>query len=414
MCITILLAALTVGRTAPSFDLLAACPGENCSRQMRIVWHSSSPECELAYAPADGSTRPTKAKVTKTRSPVAYTGEPTYWKYSATLEGLKPGSRYAYRVSADGAHTSAQEFRTAGEDGEFCFLWMGDVHSTPNKPKKMESVKLLFDNASEASSALGGIDFVLFTGDAVKHGQTYACWREWNASPPFAQRMMAAVCGNKEYYRDEGKTRWHNRWFLAARNNPPNGATGLESTYWFIYNGVLFIGIDTLAVEGREMGDSAVRAAREGQPEWFEKVAKAQRGRYRYLVAFQHYPYFSRKGPTGYGGYDRWRTVFDRCGVDFALSGDSHSYVRSKQIRGGKEDPNGTVYAVCPEIDGYLGEADVRSGEGLVAAYDAKDSSYGACWFSVGKESMTLHWLCNGTADIDTVTVKAKRRVQAR
>ena len=414
MNIVIALAAVAVGHAAPSFDLLATCPGEDCSRQMRVVWHSSSPSCELAYAPTDGSSRPAKVKTVKTRSPVVYTGQTNYWKYAATIDGLKPGSRYAYRVSADGAHSPAQQFKTAGGNGEFCFLWMGDIHSTPSKPKKMESVASLFGIAAEASASLGGIDFVLCTGDAVKHGQTYRCWREWNGSEPFAKCMMAAVCGNKEYYRDEGKARWHNRWFLAARNNPPNGADGLESTYWFIYNGVMFIGIDTLATEGREMDAAAVRAGRNGQFEWFERVAKAQRGRYRYLVAFQHYPYFTRKGPAGYGGYERWQPVFDRCGVDFALSGDSHSYVRSKRLRGGREDANGTVYVVCPEIDGHLGDADLREGEGSVAAYDAKSSSYGACWFSVGKDEMTMHWFCKDASDIDSVTVRAKRAAPSK
>ena len=390
----------------PDFDLLAACPGENCSRQMRIVWHSSSPDCSLVYAPKTAS-RSTRAKYEKTKTPVAYTGHAEYWKYTATLDGLKPGTKYIYRVVSDGAKSRTQTFKTAGTKGEFRFLWMGDVHSTPAKPKKMEAVALLAANAAKA--APGDIDFVLFSGDLVKHGQTYSCWQEWNGAAPFAEYMMAFVPGNKEYYRDSGKTRWHNRWFTAARNNPPNGASGLDSTFWFIYDSVMFIGIDTLAGEAKEMDEGQRKSAQKGQFEWFEKVATAQRGRYQYLVAFQHYPYFKKDGPASYGDYEKWRDVFDRCGVDFALSGDSHSYVRSRQLRNGRENQGGTVYVVCPEIDGHLGDADLQNGEGLVAKYDSNGSSYGACWFSVGKSEMTMHYFCKEPSDIDSVTVKAKR-----
>ena len=127
------------------------------------------------------------------------------------------------------------------------------------------------------SASRGGISFVLCTGDAVKHGQTYGCWREWDRSRVMRDYMVAMIPGNKEYYRSEGRTRWHDRWFASARNNPENGAPGLAGTYWFLYGGVLFVGIDTL-------------------------------------------------------------------GVDFALSGDAHAYVRTHPLRDGKMDAAGTVY----------------------------------------------------------------------
>lgn len=405
----LLVAAMAAAATAAEapFDLLAACPGEDCSREMRIVWHSQSPDCVLGYAPQGGGERAIKAKCEKAKTPVAYTGQAEYWKYTATLGGLKPDTKYAYRVVSGGVKSPTQTFKTAGEGGEYNFLWIGDVHATPAKPKKMESVAMLVGNAEKA--AKGGLDFVLSTGDLVKHGQTYSCWREWNGAAPFAKYMLAYVPGNKEYYQDKGKTRWHNRWFAASRNNPPNGAPGLESTFYFIYDGVMFVGIDTLAGEAKEMDDDQHRAARKGQFEWFEKVATAERGRYQYLVAFQHYPFFKKDGPSDYGNYEKWQPVFDRCGVDFALSGDSHSYVRSKQLLGGREDARGTVYVVCPEIDGYLGDAELKDGEGLVAKYDAKGSTYGACWFSVGKGQMTMHYFCKEAGDLDSVTVKAKR-----
>ena len=403
-------AALAPSARCAKFDLIYANPGEDSSREIRVTWHSDSPSCILAYKPEQAGGRAKRAEVKKVCAPVAYTGCDEYWRYTASIKGLVPGTKYVYKV-ADGKDVSpAQHFKTAGQSGKYNFLWMGDVHSTPAKPGKMKSVEELVSLAERASASSGGIDFVLFSGDAVKHGQTYACWQQWNGCSACAKYMMAAVCGNKEYYRDSGKTRWHDKWFAAAQNNPRNGVPGLEGTYWSLYDGVLFVGVDTLAHEGREMDESVRRDATRLQMDWFDKVATSQRGRYQYIVVFQHYPYFKKSGPCDYGGYEKWSPLFDRHRVDFALSGDSHSYVRSQPVRDGKVSRDGTVYVVCPEIDGHMSEPDIAKGEDLVAAYDTHGSSYGACRFEVTPSSMKMHYFCKGTDDRDFVEVPAKRR----
>ena len=395
---------------ADGVTLLGACPGEDSSTCVRIVWHSESPSCRLSFG-QDGSGAMRPAECEKMTAPIEYTGNTNYYRYRAELKGLKPGTKYAYSVSAGGEATPAQSFRTAPENGVFNFLWMGDVHSTPSKPDKIKVVDQLVARAEEATVESGGISFVLFSGDAVKHGQTYSCWTEWDRSSAKRGYMMAMIPGNKEYYRDKGNTRWHDRWFSNARNNPPNGAPGLAGSYWFIYGGVLFVGIDTLAGEGIEMDGKVRESAADRQREWFEQVASSQKGRYRYLVVFQHYPYFKTNRPCSYGKYDFWSDAFLRHGVDFALSGDSHLYVRSRRLKDGKESTGGTVYVVCPSIDARMEEPSLAPGEGLVEMYDTHRCSYGACWFSVTPEKMTLHYICPGDAkDRDTVTVGCRAR----
>ena len=403
-------AALAARGAFGEISLLATCPAEDSSTALRIVWHSDSPSCKLLFGTEGrGGMRP--AKCEKTATPVEYTGKTNYYLYRAELKGLKPGTKYAYSVRDGGESSPTQSFWTAPAKCEFNFLWMGDVHSTPNAPDKIKVVDKLVARAEEATANSGGIGFVLFSGDAVKHGQTYSCWREWDKSSVARNYMMAMIPGNKEYYRDSGKTRWHDRWFSNARNNPPNGAPGLAGSYWFIYGGVLFVGIDTLAGEGVEMDAKVRESAAERQREWFERVASSQKGRYRYLVVFQHYPYFKKNGPCSYGKYNFWREAFDRHGVDFALSGDEHAYVRSRRLKGGVESADGTVYVVCPEIDAHMEEPSLAQGEGLVAMCDKHSSSYGACWFSVTPKEMTLHYICPGdTKDRDTVTVPCRKR----
>ena len=401
------IASATTAAAAPDVSLLCASPGEDSSRSMRVSWHSTSPSCKLVYD-IDGEAIVNTAACEKAESPVEYTGMSGYYLYRAELAGLRPGTRYRYRVVCGEESTPSRSFMTAPSDGAFCFLWMGDVHTTPNSPGKVASVDRLASFAEEAACGLGGISFVLFSGDAVKHGQTYSCWKEWDRCHTAAEYMFAAVPGNKEYYRDEGKRRWHDRWFACARNNPPNGAPGIGGSFWFLYGGVLFVGVDTLVEEAEEMSDEVRRTAAARQLTWFEDVAKAQKGRYRYLVVFQHYPYFVKKGPCGYGRYYFWRDAFDRHGVDFALSGDSHSYVRSRRLRGGTECADGTVYVVCPSIDANMAEPSLEVGCGEVAMYDSRSCSYGACWFSVNNDEMTMRYISPDGKVCDSVTAKAR------
>jgi hypothetical protein len=403
-------AAVAACAAAGEVALLGACPGEDSSKEMRIVWHSESPSCAISYRTGNGPFLPAKCKMTRT--PVEYTGMKDYCLFRAELGNLRPGTKYEYKVESGGASSAVHSFRTAGSGGAFNFLWMGDVHSTASRPAKMKMVERLLAGAESAAAKRGGIGFILFSGDGVKHGQTYSCWRQWDECRAATDYMVAAIPGNKDYYRDEGKKRWHDRWFTSARNNPPNGAPGLGATYWFLYGGVLFVGVDTLAEEGLEMDGEVRRTAVARQVEWFDRVASSQKGKFRYIVVFQHYPYFGKSGPSGYGRYEQWREVFDRHGVDFALSGDSHSYVRTKPLRGGTERADGTVYVVCPEIDSYVEEPSLVQGDGLVAKYDNNGSSYGACWFSVDRKEMTMHYLSPGGKECDSVTVKARPRTR--
>ncbi len=406
LCVTVFLRAC-----AAPVELLCADPGQDCSSQIRFSCHTHDPNCFILCTDASDArfshARRIRCKAIDT--PERYNGAKGYVKCTAEFDRLRPGTKYIYKaVTGSGDQSAVQSFRTAPVDGRFSFLWMGDVHSTPSTPQKMKSVEKLVASA-EIAAAHSGISFVLFSGDAVKRGTMYSHWREWNGSPATADHMFAAIPGNKEYYAEKGKTRHHNRWFCAAHNNPPNGAPGLESSYWFIYGGVLFIAVDSLAPEGKELDQTVRREATRRQQAWFERTVMEQKGCYQYLVVFQHYPYFKKDSPCDWGGYEKWSALFDRHGVDLALSGDSHSYVRSHPVADGKVRDGGTVYMVCPEIDKHLSAPKIRKGEGLVAAYDERGSSYGACVIDVDRRAMTIRYILDGSEAFDSVTIKARR-----
>ena len=436
---TVVLAAILAGcfvAEAATFDMLSCCPGEDNAREARFVWHSDSDSCLFFLAKASdtaGAHRILPHR--KTEKPVTFRNDDvTYYKYEVDISGLAPGTEYVYWVESGGESSIRQKFRSAGTSGSWNFLWMGDVHAHPEDAAKMTSVSTLIANAKDAA---GILDFILFSGDWTKYGGRYDNWQQYNGNPAMTDYMLAMIPGNKEYYYNGKQTgvngtsnRIHNKWFLACRNNPPNGADGIDSSYWFIRDGVMFVGIDTIAEEGVDMDTAVYNNAFMLQTNWFDNVVTSQRGKFRYLVVFQHYPYFTYSGDAGfkygYGHYKKWKNLFDKHKVDFALAGDHHNYCRSKALHGGSESVDGTVYVTCPEIGKSLYSPSVKAASNLdsygvtsgdnptvktlMATAHNGDESVGAIWFSVSPEKMSMHYIGISATAYDTCEVPPKDR----
>ena len=428
---------------AVTFNMLSCCPGEQTATEARFVWHSDSDACTLWYAKASTPSAVVQVPCESVHKPVAFrSSDVNYYKYTAELSALEPGTEYIYYVKSGSSQSGVQRFKTAGTSGSYNFLWLSDVHSHPDdSAKTTNSVNTIIANAKMAAGAL---DFILFSGDMVKYGGRYDNWQQWNGNASFTDYMHALCPGNKEYYYNGTQTgpngssnRIHNRWFLSCRNNPTNGADGIESTYWFIRDGVMFVAMDTLADEGVEMDSYVYNNSFALQTNWFDRVVSAQRNAksFRYLVVFQHYPHFTytdnESGTSvgfkyGSGRYKKWKSLFDKHKVDFALTGDHHNYSRSKQLRGDSENSEGTVYITAPEIGTSLYNPSVKTASSLnsygvtsgdnpairamMATAHNGNEAVGGVWFSVTPQKMTMHYIGRSSSPYDTAEVTPKDR----
>ena len=415
-----------------TFDMLSCCPGENTATQARFAWHSDSDSCLLFCAKAsDPSGLHTILPRNRVTKPVDFR-EPnvTYYKYEAEISDLEPGTEYVYWIEAGGETSARQKFKSAGTDGSFNFLWMSDVHADPRASDKMKTVERLRQDAEARTAASGGIDMVLFSGDAVKYGSRYDNWRQWNDASAMTNYTFAAVPGNKEYYYTGSSTFYDYNWYLAVKNNPPNGpdATEQEGCYWFLRDGVMFVGIDSLIHKGSRMAMYGEKTeVLSAQTNWFDNVVTSQRGKFRWLVVFQHDPWFvcSSDGfDKSRGNYDVWRHVFDKHKVDLALSGDEHNYIRSKPLRGDAANAEGTIYMVAGEINATNYSATVTTdiasyGNSSATKYfdcmGATDASCGAAFIEVSPGSLKVtefwdKWQSPNYKVYDTVTIAPKNR----
>ena len=72
----------------------------------------------------------------------------------------------------------------------------------------------------------------------------------------------------------------------------------------------------------------------------------------------EHYQWFY--GNTGESSqYERWRQLFDECGVDLAIAANNHIYARTNALYQGMETDGsrGTVYVQTPSSDNERGQA---------------------------------------------------------
>lgn len=346
------------------------------------------------------------------------------YTYHVTINELEPGTEYIYRISTKNARTDTYSFTTGAGKKDFSFIWTSDVHSDPDEKHKINIVNKITEKLEER--AANPIELVLFSGDIVKYGNYLSAWREWDRADLTKKAIFAATPGNKEYYKlmnreSESKTKYYSdEWFNDMLNNPQNGAEGIEGTYYFLYNRVLFISLDSCKEKGSgnkvKVDNAKVLKA---EQDWFRNTVNSEKGNFDYIVVQLHYEFFihdydenTELAPEG-STYSKWHEIFDECGVDFALSGNYHEYCRSKRLYNdaiATDNEHGTVYVTNTELTEYIDLIPVTSSkEERVECYVLGTSTH-ASIFDVTDEKMTMK-LVDYNGDIcDTVVVQKKKR----
>lgn len=261
--------------------------------------------------------------------------------HTVEFTGLKPGTKYAYRLGDDVNWSEFFHFRTASDKPEpFSFVYFGDAQ---NDVRSMWSrvVREAFSDVPRAA-------FMLHAGDLINDPSRDEEWGEWFHAGSWinAHIPVVAIPGNHEYMR---------RRILGVKANrilspywrpqfafPLNGPKGLEeSAYYIDYQDMRLVSLNSNE-------DIAI------QSKWLDHVLKKSDKTWNILTF--HHPIHSmvqhRDNPSLRAA---WMPVIDRRRVDLVLSGHDHSYGRSelvtleKNVPDGvnwRSDKGGTVYVV--------------------------------------------------------------------
>ena len=233
-------------------------------------------------------------------------------RHAVTLSGLRPGSRYYYRVA--GAQKTAS-FRTAPEEpgSGFTFAVVGDSGT-----------------GSKAQQAVAGLlermqpDLILHTGDVV-----YPKGDDVDYDPKFFapyRRIIGSVpifpsLGNHDVETKNGAPYLEN--FHLPRNNPED--TGRY--YSFDWSNAHFVALDSELYYDDESGDP------ERQKAWLERDLGETRQPWKF-VFFHRPPYSSSEHGSDLSVREDLEPILARHGVGLVFNGHDHDYERTVQIKG--------------------------------------------------------------------------------
>lgn len=257
--------------------------------------------------------------------------------YSATLSGLKPGTRYQYRVGSGDSWSETLTFVTApaGEQ-PFRFLVFGDSQSY--------RYSVWGQTLHNAYQAQPDAAFFLNVGDLVDNGQSLNEWEGWfsGARGVVDAIPVVPVVGNHETYTPE-RTFSMPVFFTAQLKVPQNGPEGLKGqVYSFDYGNVHFVVLDTQWGEERAFVPDML----EWQKAWLAKDLAATHKRWK--VVAMHRPFYHNRAKDGDGHLRAaFAPLFDQYQVDLVLTGHDHVYARTQPLAGGEAvvpPQHGTVY----------------------------------------------------------------------
>lgn len=418
------------------FDFINAGPAYDSSSSMVISWHSEVAENIIEYTDVNGENFTNKKTVMGTKSECDWADKASYYRCRIELTELEPNAVYKYRVKKAGANdndvaavSDIRTFTTAGSDTSFNFAVLSDLHTPKGSKSYIANISQLLNFSlqniqKDETVANKTLPLCIFNGDMVNKGQTYQQWNYWGQEPSLAKMIYAFVEGNHDYYPYKNKNRITDTWYLdcVAIPNPQDSGfnksvtTNLEPTnYYFIYNNVLFICLDTMMMEATGMSSQYDKSF-EKQQQWFKEVINANLGKYSYLVVAKHYTFINGNTISDYGDYNEWYKLFDECMVDFAIGSDEHTYSRTKPLYQKKTQENstesetiGTVYLTTPQTEGKLSAIVDRKTGGL-SAFDGTEGACGGLYFNVSDKKMTMHLIGAEGKECDSCTVYKRDR----
>ena len=341
-----LLGGMKVHASDSNFHLITTNPGENASTSININYHCYKTGSHIEYTLVSDENFANATSITpsevlwdikneKNADPNDTFYTVSRYVCSASLTNLTPCTKYKYRLVLGNEISDTYYFTTAGLTNDWNFLAFADFQYGKNKV----SHKLI-----KSMEAIGNDPaLVVCSGDMSDVTGSEEEWTWFLDNPVMQDFIYATAPGDHEYWAQyikfadgghETKLFTSPCIYNHVFNNPKNGAQlSLNSNYYFYYNNVLFVMIDT------DDSDTASSTKISQQVTWFKNTIKELAGTYQYLVVLGHksiYSAYSNDSSVHSKLCPQWYPVFDQFGVDLVISGHDHMYSRTKKLYGGK------------------------------------------------------------------------------
>ena len=255
-----------------------------------------------------------------------------YKSNKVTVWGLSANTTYVYRVGNDDAWSDAYEFTTGsfGSGTSFSFLMAGDpqIGASGNTGTDAANWLSMMNTVQEQFSSAS---FLFSMGDQINNYDGSKTDTEYDAYlAPDALRSITTA--NEVGNHDEGMGTSAENRYSDHFNNPnvsslgqTSGAGSEGGDYWFTYNGVLFMSLNSNNLSTAE------------HKQFMEQTIAANPGATWTVVSFHHSIY---SAANHYADKDilqrrsELSPIFSELGVDVVLMGHDHHYTRTYLMEG--------------------------------------------------------------------------------
>jgi hypothetical protein len=310
------------------------------STSMAVNWRTASDVsesfAEIAIASADPRFTD-KVNRLKAKSELLKWEDttPAYY-HSLVLEGLTPGTQYAYRVGQGDHWSEWIHFNTAGKTGDkFSFIYYGDVQT---------NIRSLWSRvARDAYAKAPKSVLMMYAGDLINKANRDVEWGDWFEAGGFIHSMIPGfpTPGNHDHYDGPDGKNVTSVFWRPQFTLPENGPVGLEETcYYSDIQGMRFISLNS---DQAEESDEYL----EKQRIWMEKVLSDNPNKWT-CITFHHPIYSPKSTRDNKRMRDTFKPLFDKYKVDLVLQGHDHTYARgmAKIPMQEKGAVSGTMYVV--------------------------------------------------------------------
>lgn len=395
-------------------------PGEDASSEMNISWHmdkeargakivytkKSDTEWEdaITLEAISEDSDVFENMASKNAKGEDIIENPHIQHCTVDLKDLESDTEYMYRVGSD-VLSEVHYFKTAGAES-FSFVWISDWHAYTPLPGRLTSAMNMIDTVIAEDK---NVDFIFSTGDNAAWGGSHSFWQDMYEQEHFKNYMWASVNGNHDNM-DKTNTKNTHLFFKTVNNNPKNGYGDQDGVcYYFKYNNVLFIILNN-EIMGTSISNPAVIEAQE----WVAEVIEQNPSQYIFVAT--HYEWFNGiSGTSRDYGYERWKDFFDEHGVDLAMAGNNHIYLRTKPLYNDEvvDADKGTVYITAPSSDNERGQNMNDSlsynQEKIAYRFTEGGKTVGATLVTVNSNKVTTKLLDRNGNILDTCEIPAKR-----
>ncbi|MBP3318724.1 MAG: metallophosphoesterase, partial [Ruminiclostridium sp.] len=289
--------------------------------QMNFTWHCTTQDAGTLLIAENSAVNngqmPANAASFEATSAANNDGKYTN---KAVATGLKAGTTYAYQVVNGELKSEIRTFTT--DDGEaFSFAYVGDPqigasgNATNDTTGWNNTLKVIGSN-----DIFSGISFLLSAGDQVDTASSESQYDGYLDHSVLNGLPVATVIGN----HDSGSDAYSEHFNVPNEDAIYGTSTTAGSDYWFVYNNVLFMVLNTNDLSAAEHKDF-MQAAIKANPNVDWKVVSFHQS--IYTVA-SHY----NNDKT-----DRRETlapIFKELDIDVVLQGHDHVYCRTYMMDG--------------------------------------------------------------------------------